>query len=148
MIVPVFELEWRDPPTPAAAAYEPILRELRARPGKWARVQKDRSTSNGAASWAKLGCEAKAIRANPGEKPPRYDIYVRWPALPQPEPKRPSEGTVKAVTNGTAVVQRPPLPSPGSISTNTERERFAAARAARGVPADGIPVEYLKGNQH
>jgi hypothetical protein len=136
MIVPQFNLEWMDPPSPAQAAYEPVLRELKARPGKWARVQKDRSTTSGTASWAKLGCEAKAHRTNPGEKPAKYDIYVRWPEL-KTEPRP---------------VARPALPNPkvmpidhGKIErASREAEAFAAARAARGVGPDGKPVTSLQ----
>jgi hypothetical protein len=127
MIVPQFELEWKEPPSPAQAAYEPILRELKARPGKWARVQKGRSTTSGTASWNKLGCEAKAHRINPGEKPPAYDIYVRWPEI-----KTPPNPVKQAVAAGTAIT-----PRPGG---------YIANREARGIPADGNPVGAL--NHH
>lgn len=145
MITPAFKLEWMEPPTPTQAAYEPILRELKAHPGKWARVQTSRSSTSGTAAWKKLGCEAKHHRTNPGEKSPRYDIYVRWPEL--------KNGPAVPVGAARPVpVARPALPNPavtpidhGKIErASREAEAFAAARAARGVGPDGKPVTTLQ----
>lgn len=147
MIVPQFSLEWMDPPSPSQQAYDPILRELKARPGKWARVMKDRSGTAGQAGWQKQGCETKAHRTNPGEKPPKYDIYVRWPELKsEPRPIR------DAAAKGVAHTPPPALPQPKVTPidhakverASREAEAFAAARAARGVGPDGKPLSSLQ----
>lgn len=128
MIVPEFKLEWMDPPSPAQAAYEPILRELKARAGKWARVQTNRSTTSGMAMWKKLGCETRHNRINPGEPKARYDIYVRWPEVKSSPEVKP--------------VARPSLPDPRDLQAapSPEAERFRQQRLARGVPTQGNPI--------
>jgi hypothetical protein len=110
---------------------------------------KDRSGTTGQSGWIRQGCEAKAHRTNPGEKPPKYDIYVRWPEL-----KTEARPLKDAIAKGVAHTPPPPLPKPkvtpidhGKIErASHEAEAFAAARAARGVGPDGKPVAAL--NRH
>lgn len=124
MITPQFNLEWKEPPSPAGEAYEGILRELKARAGQWARVQKDRKSTASTNNWRKQGCEAKAHRTNPGATPALYDIYVRWPAL-----KAAPRPIAEAIKTGTAIT-----PRPGG---------YLASRAARDVPEGGSSITKL-----
>lgn len=124
------EMIWKEPPPAVSAEKAAILTELRNHPGRWALVQQDRSSSSAAAPWQKLGCESKAARKNPGEAPAKYDVYARWPEAKRTAAKEFSAGGVNPVA---------PRPAVGGGTYDP-----GAGRAARGIPADGLPVESLR----
>jgi hypothetical protein len=141
--MPVYNLEWQDPPAAEDMVIQGILAQLQNHPGKWARIITNRSQTQLAQKWLGLGCEAKAVRLNPGGKPATYDIYARWPigkAATVPNAIReevaksmappPTTPVRQAVAAGHALV---PAPSGG----------YLAQRAARGVGDDGKPVRSL-----
>jgi hypothetical protein len=118
-------IEWKEPPIEAFENnYKGrTVAALKQRPGQWARLKKDQSSTSGKNVWVKLGCEALCHRTNPDQTPPRYDLYVRWP-LPAAKPLGPA---------GQAAVAGKALIPPGSGS-------YLASRAARGVPPEGNSV--------
>jgi len=69
-------LKFTDSPPPGRAKFDlaPILAELKANPGKWAMVEKIKST-NQATKWRAHGCEATIRKNGDG-----WDCWVRWPA--------------------------------------------------------------------
>lgn len=125
------EMIWREPPPVVSSEKAAILAELQKHPGRWALVQAAYKSTSGANAWKKLGCEATHRRT---ETPGAYDIYARWP-----------EGKTKAVPQGQnmfsvggAAVGKP-VPVPGGTTYDP-----GLGRTARGVPADGLPVESLR----
>lgn len=135
MRMPVYNLDWADPPAADDAIKQGILAQLQASPGRWACIIKDRSGTALAQEWMKLGVEARAVRNNPTAKPPRYDIYVRWPAAKTPTVSlavREEAAKVRqAVHGGTALVPPPAARPNGGYLTQ---------RAHRGTPEGGNPL--------
>jgi hypothetical protein len=144
--VPVYNLEWKTPPSADQEIIDTILAQLQNNPGEWARICKDRSTTNLVSDWLKMGCEAKHVRANPGTSPARYDVYARWPkdkpaTLPNTlraevakttASKTPPSAIREAVATGHALTpapRTPPVPRTGN---------YLADRAARGINPEGI----------
>jgi len=135
MRMPVYNLEWAEPPAADDAIKQGILAQLQANPGRWACIVKDRSSTTMAADWMKLGTEARAVRNNPQAKPPRYDIYVRWPSNKPPTVSnavREAAAKASALNGSTGVkpIAHTPPPVGGYLSQ----------RAARGIPEGGNPV--------
>lgn len=137
------EIEWAEPPAEAFSNSRNglVIAALKQRVGQWARLKVGSKTSAPANTWKKLGCEAVAHRTNPGENPPTYDIYARWP-----EPKKVPTPTQAAVASGHALQPAPGAlrpkasgPDPFGVGAYT-----AAQRAARGVPSTGLPLSSLK----
>jgi hypothetical protein len=127
------EIEWKEPPaTNRTAASDIILAELKKHPGVWARVGKDMSSTSCSGPWRKQGCEATISRTNPGEKKPKYDLYVRWP-VPKIVPAAPARN-LGAPAAAQAQANRVHVPGNG----------YVADRAARGIPANGKPLSDLK----
>lgn len=120
------EIIWKEPPPAVNSEKAAILAELQKHPGRWALLGKDKSSSAAADPWKKLGCEATYRRTNPGEKKPKYDVYARWPEKPTPKAS--------------------PVPAPAAVRTTGGGTTYdpGLGRAARGVPADGLPVESLR----
>jgi hypothetical protein len=135
--MPIYNLEWQDPPAAEDMVIQGMLAQLQNNPGKWARIIRDRSQTALAQKWLGFGCDAKAVRLNPGETPAKYDIYARWPqnkAATVPNSIReevakkmggpPATPTRVAVAQGRALT---PPPAGG----------YLAQRAARQVPEEG-----------
>lgn len=116
------EIVWKEPPPAVSSKYAAVLGELRKNPGRWALVVPAATSSGAYTAWKKLGCETRTARVNPGESKPRYEIYARWP-----EPREGSNGPKPAVVRPAGAGAYDP----------------GLGRAARGVPADGLPVESL-----
>lgn len=112
------ELEWKEPPPEATIVGKnmAIVAALKQKPGVWARLKKNVSAGSAADQFKKLGVQVVVHRINPRERPARYDIYGRWPAVPV-------------------------RPAPPGATYKPED------RAARGIPADGLPVARL-GNRN
>lgn len=119
------EIEWLEPPIEAFENnYKGrTIAALKTRPGQWARLKRDLFSTSAKNTWVKLGCQAVMHRTNPEKTPPRYDLYVRWP-LPEAKPLGPAG---KAAAEGKALI--PPVAG------------YLASRAARGVPASGLPAD-------
>jgi hypothetical protein len=138
--VPIYNLEWQEPPAPDDAIKQGILIQLQNHPGQWARITKDRSTTTLANEWLKLGAEARAVRNNLGTTPARYDIYARWPQSKPPTIARAilDEAKAKAAPpNGPA---RQAAAAGHALTPAPAGGGYLAARAARGISPEGNPV--------
>jgi hypothetical protein len=72
------EILWEDPPPISSKqlAHErniEIFAQLKANPGKWAKVAEDTSIGS-ANTWLRWGCEVRRQRTTPG----KCNIWVRW----------------------------------------------------------------------
>lgn len=134
------EIKWQDPPERGSwigGTLTPIVAALKKNPGKWALVREKVSSSSAQTPWKKQGCEALVRRSNPGETPPRYDVYARWPETVKPLPVG-RAAVEKAVSSGTALkpapaAARPPLPAPkasGGYSQFLANQRAGTVAAA------------------
>jgi hypothetical protein len=141
--MPVYNLEWQDPPAADDMVVNMILGQLQNNPGKWARIIRDRQQTALVGKWQKLGAEAKHVRTNMGEKPAKYDIYARWPQGKAPTiaqsvrdeiarttaSAKPPTKTQEAVAKGHALQPAPVAPG-----------GYLANRARRGVPEGGVEL--------
>jgi hypothetical protein len=120
------EILWQDPPPKVDSRHAATLAALKANPGRWALLLADRTSSTAGTAWKKLGCEVEVSRKNPGETPPKYDVYARWPDSPAPKP---------------APLARPAGPDSLRAGPGTYDP---LGRDRRGVPSDGLPVASLQ----
>lgn len=81
------EIEWQEPPGHVRGDVKwrlPILEELKANPGVWARVERGRKSRHTRDQWSNMGCDAGARRYFSEEEGRYlYNIYARWP---EPDP--------------------------------------------------------------
>ena len=137
--MPVYNLEWQEPPAADQAIIDMILAQLQNNPGRWARLLKGVSTTSHVSKWLKLGAEAKHVRVNPGESPARYDIYARWP---QHKAATISNAIRAEVAKSTAAVQPPSkireaVATGHAITPAPTGGGYLAGRAARGINPEG-----------
>lgn len=101
-------LEWKEPPPRANSDTQEAIAQLQANPGRWARVQKEVSSSAASQKWKNLGCEATHRKVESADGKPRYDVYARWP-----EPKKPAaqdSAKLAAVGSPHQARNHPPAP--------------------------------------
>lgn len=134
------ELTWQDPPSRTGGktrAWEPVVEQLKANPGKWALVAEDWTYSAPPAAFRQAGCEATARRnkAENGAKK-TWSIYARYPVKKSPAPSPAKAQVEKAANNGTALTPPPtaraPLPPPknsGGYSQFLANQRAGTAAA-------------------
>lgn len=133
----VTELVFAEPPaavTGLNAARARLGAKLKDRPGEWAIVETEAKGSGPAASWRKLGYEAKAVKDEAG----RYTIYAR--ALGE-------KGTVKTHRPEPAA---PPTGASGVSQARTTTPARPAAASKRTSSQGHIPegmVEVILNGQ-
>lgn len=133
------KIDWREPPP---SAEDRLRAELKANPGRWARIKTNMSSPTSCTPWRKEGFEAQAAPAE--EQEHRFDIYVRWPATKTSRP-----ATAKAPpAPKRAPADDPPadridmaIPTSGDITGG-----YLQSRAKRGVPATGADHVRLAGH--
>jgi hypothetical protein len=151
------EIKWQDPPTrrQRPGTYDDVIAALKQNPGKWALIIEDWKTNAAPAVFKQQRLEATARKNKDGKT---WSVFVRCPISKEHPARIPTATEVEkakvqnAVQTGTAL--KPPVPAtnrrPVPVSVGTAQaqaavkpandfgmEAFRAARAARGVPAEG-----------
>ncbi len=74
-------VEWKQPPASAfLSERDQMVEDLKAQPGRWARVKKDMKSKTGIGVWKKAGLEA--VTAPAESDPALFDYYARAPETP------------------------------------------------------------------
>lgn len=151
------EIKWQDPPTARKkrGEYEAIITVLKQNPGKWALISTVWRHNSAPDAFRKQGCEVTTRKNKDGKT---WSVFARCPISKDHPARIPTATEVekaavqKAIQTGTAL--KPPAPAtdrrpvPVSVGEAQARaavrpandfgmESFRAARAARGVPAEG-----------
>ena len=146
-------LVWKEPPprrSGAGADYAGVIEQLKANPGRWALITDQWSTNAAPTAFAKAGCEVTCRRIK-DSNPRKFEVYARYPET-QPEEAThadPKADVKKAIAPGTALKpptpaltkvkgKQPAQPAPPGPANDFGLSAFRAARAARGVPEEGI----------
>lgn len=97
-------IDWKEPPAAVLlTATELVAAELKANPGRWARVAKDLKSKR-AAPWKKLGLEV--VTAPAESDATLWDVYARAPQAPVAKPA--PRATSAARKDAPTVVEDPP----------------------------------------